>query len=251
MKTLSAWPLSSFFLLTFGFSLVLGLIAFRVGGEKTFESAAALPFLLLTIWTPTLAALAVAASEGTAKELLESLIKPSTMMTWAIALVPLAIAIGLSVITGGGEPLPFKTWGLLLGMNLIMGPLGEELGWRGFLLPRLIPTHGPLVAALIVGAVWALWHLPLWALPSPQREIPFLTFFATVVCFSLVMTVATLKGRGALGPCILFHLLANVGVGWLEASGTMNAREAYQRGLPFYGLLALIAAVWLRLPSSR
>jgi len=43
---------------------------------------------------------------------------------------------------------------------LLGGSLGEELGWRGFLLPELLKRTGPLIASLILGVVWALWHLP-------------------------------------------------------------------------------------------
>jgi uncharacterized protein len=41
------------------------------------------------------------------------------------------------------------------------GPLGEEVGWRGFALPRLLETRSALAASLILGSVWAVWHLPL------------------------------------------------------------------------------------------
>lgn len=38
---------------------------------------------------------------------------------------------------------------------------GEEIGWRGYLLPNLLDTHRPLPALLRVGFIWAAWHLPL------------------------------------------------------------------------------------------
>ena len=41
------------------------------------------------------------------------------------------------------------------------GPLGEEIGWRGFALPKLLETRTALAASLILGSVWAIWHLPL------------------------------------------------------------------------------------------
>ena len=41
------------------------------------------------------------------------------------------------------------------------GPIGEEIGWRGFALPRLLEKYSALAASLILGSVWAIWHLPL------------------------------------------------------------------------------------------
>ena len=41
------------------------------------------------------------------------------------------------------------------------GPLGEEPGWRGFALPKMLERQGALVASLLLGGLWAAWHLPL------------------------------------------------------------------------------------------
>ncbi len=58
-------------------------------------------------------------------------------------------------------------------MLMITGGLGEELGWRGFLLPRLQAHHNALVASLIVGVVHGLWHVPMFFIEglSPYQEI--------------------------------------------------------------------------------
>ena len=45
---------------------------------------------------------------------------------------------------------------------LFAGPLGEEIGWRGVALPRLQQLHGPVLASLILGILWAFWHAPIW-----------------------------------------------------------------------------------------
>lgn len=52
------------------------------------------------------------------------------------------------------------------------GPLGEEIGWRGFALPRLQRYWAPPVASLVLGVLWAGWHLPLWWIARvPPRSI--------------------------------------------------------------------------------
>ena len=94
---------------------------------------------------------------------------------------------------------PFVLWVLALG-----GPLNEELGWRGFALPRLLQRRSPLAASVGLGVLWAFWHLPLFFdLRSPRGS--FATFVVVVVCFSIVMTAAHLGTRGSLLIAVLFH----------------------------------------------
>lgn len=60
----------------------------------------------------------------------------------------------------------------LIGFILLIGPLPEEIGWRGYLQDRLQVRASALVAALLVGAVWWVWHLPLFALPGYYDAFP-------------------------------------------------------------------------------
>lgn len=69
--------------------------------------------------------------------------------------------------------------------------LGEELGWRGFALPRLLQHMGPIRASLTLGALWALWHLPYFLYqPSYQAmgwaglPVLGLSFVATALVFT-------------------------------------------------------------------
>lgn len=236
----------TFVALSFGISTTFGIIAFAIGGSETFENPRALPALLVTIWSPNIAAVIVTEAWGESTgDLVAPLLDGAPILVWAGALVPLVIAAIVGVGRSAATPFGPRLALTLLAVNVMMGPLGEELGWRGFLLPRLSDDVGLIGAGAVIGVVWALWHAPLWWLPSPHREIPFSVFFATVVCFSMTMTAIWEAGDGALGPIVVFHLGANVGVAWLELTERADAATAYRRALPFHLGAAILATLWL------
>ena len=106
--------------------------------------------------------------------------------------------------------LPLGVWWLV---NLVFFGLGEEVGWRGFLQPRLQGHHSLLVAAGLVSLPWALWHLPLFGISPSYRAIPLMGFvgFAPRHLSSLIDLRlgcsgwgAAARGRGGL-PCVVRH----------------------------------------------
>jgi membrane protease YdiL (CAAX protease family) len=137
---------------------------------------------------------------------------------YAIALlVPVAItliSLYLTTLFGGPSPTAadFAGWYALplifLSTTLINGPLTEEPGWRGFLLPRLQSSHAPLAASLIVGVIWAFWHLPL-LLSDPTGQRPALQFVFLVVAQSVVFAWVYNGTRGSVLLVILMHGSAN------------------------------------------
>ena len=91
------------------------------------------------------------------------------------------------------------------------GPLGEEFGWRGFALPRLLARHAPVVASLRLGLIHTAWHLPLFFIPGmPRAQVSFPLFTVGVVSIAVFNTALYLRTGGNLLLALLIHLLANI-----------------------------------------
>jgi membrane protease YdiL (CAAX protease family) len=107
---------------------------------------------------------------------------------------------------------PFSPWYAAIPAiitAMFIGPV-EELGWRGFALPLLQRKFAPLWAGLILGAIWALWHIPAFLMSgSPQQSWSFGPFFFGVVALSVIMTAMFNASRGSILIPALFHFQAN------------------------------------------
>jgi uncharacterized protein len=93
-------------------------------------------------------------------------------------------------------------------------PLGEEPGWRGFALPRLQASLGPLRGTLLLGGLWGMWHLPLILYSDDFRNaspiVPYLLVFLVVItAFALLLTVFFNVTNGSLFIVILAHAAYN------------------------------------------
>ena len=88
----------------------------------------------------------------------------------------------------------FRQWWLFYRFvfGLFLGPLAEELGWRGFLL-SLLNNYSPLQASVILGLIGAAWYINVFFSPLPT----FALFTASLVAGSIVMTVMLLHARGS------------------------------------------------------
>ena len=89
------------------------------------------------------------------------------------------------------------------------GPVFEEIGWRGFALPRLQGLYGPLVGSLILGVLWALWHLPLFLIPSwdtPHGSpLDVVLFVMWAVSITIIFTWVFNNTSGSVLMVILAH----------------------------------------------
>jgi hypothetical protein len=91
---------------------------------------------------------------------------------------------------------------------IVLGPLSEEFGWRGFLQKRLNNIFSPVSASIIIGIVWSLWHLPLFYMIGTSQHdfnMPFIPFMISVTSSSFIYTYIYIKSRGNLFAAILLH----------------------------------------------
>ena len=79
--------------------------------------------------------------------------------------------------------------------TFLVGPLGEEFGWRGFLLPRLVPKFGEMVACFIVGIIWGVWHWPLYLDRIVESTTWAWYFLGTVTTMSFLIGVVYLRTK--------------------------------------------------------
>jgi len=90
---------------------------------------------------------------------------------------------------------------------LIGGPLGEEPGWRGYALPRLQTGRSALTASLILGALIALWHLPL--LLTSEEPVPAGAFFPEIIAGMIVISWVYNNTQGSVLLAALIHTSHN------------------------------------------
>lgn len=130
-------------------------------------------------------------------------------------------AIGIYRLIGGYE-LQFndiRQWYLIIVAFvyvLFLSVLGEEIGWRGFALPRLQEYYNALTSSIILGVIWALWHLPLFLMKGNFHEsIPITLFVIQGIAVSIIYTWMYNNTKGSLLLAHLFHAASNVTLGVL------------------------------------
>jgi membrane protease YdiL (CAAX protease family) len=184
-------------------------------------------------------------------------------------LIPLLIvALGLVPVGGflaaGGElpareALPGIAVMFLAQVVLVAtigGGLDEEMGWRGYALPRMLRTMRPVAASVVLGLLWAPWHLPLWLDPtSSQAAYPFWVYLLDTVALSVLIGWMYCASGGSLLIAIWAHALAN-SADWLRYTilGDDKADPVSQLTLLAAHLVAaavVIAATRGRLGADR
>jgi membrane protease YdiL (CAAX protease family) len=99
--------------------------------------------------------------------------------------------------------------------------LGEELGWRGFALPRLQARHNALVSSLILGLFWAFWHIPMWIAGGMMGQ-DLLRSGVTIATVAIIFTWVYNNTGGSLLLAWLFHTSITITQYLLETPLTLT-----------------------------
>lgn len=215
--------------LTFG--IAWGVMGLALAFQDTVEAVlgpmrASHPLFILAVWAPAISAVLLVLWYGGLPGLRRYL---SRLLLWRAPIGwYLLLLIGLPAISYLGAALggtltlealaqpPLAELLALMGFMLILGPM-EELGWRGYALPLLQRRLAPVWAGLVVGVVWALWHVPAFFLSgTPQSGWDVMPFLMGATAVSVILTGFFNAARGSILVAVLFHWQLNMPI-WPDA----------------------------------
>jgi len=182
------------------------------------------------------------------------IVRVNVGIQWYLAalLVPAVFAfVSLAVNLALGAPMPgHEQWGKWPAIvdHFIFGfffvGLGEEPGWRGYALPELQRRRSPLAAALLLGAAWALWHVPLWGTEFPWSVVP--AFFVSVLAGSVFSAWLFNYARESVFLCMVFHAGVNsIGAGYVFQMFTGTDSLRLWRVYTIVWAAGAVLIVWL------
>ena len=201
-------------------SLVFVIVAFTIAWPAFFLATpqASVPLqvvlLILGSYAPAIAALAALALDQSAVQthaFQQRLRNWHSRPAFYLIAVVLPTAVWLAAAWLNSMPTQAIQWANLMVFPIVFATnWGEEVGWRGFALPRLMASHRPLTASLVLGLIWGSFHLPLYW-PRPLFAVLFLLL---TLALSLFMTWLFQSTDECVLLCTLFHAVYNT---WSQA----------------------------------
>jgi len=265
-------PLFCFFVLAYGISWLLWLPSVVLGIPTIVEpdyvpSLWILPGIVLGTTGATLLMTRITQGPAGVRRLLKRYtiwrVGPHWFLFAVAGLPVLKVLVGALLPGGDGAFRAFLPGSLALYpaawlSHLFFGPLWEEAAWRGFALPRLQNRHGPLLGTLILGVLWAFWHLPVY-LPSGIRQAGpaagmagFGQFVLVAVAMTFIFTWLFNHTKGSLLLMILLHASIDgtaTYIHTLAADGILpaSAAAAIEQGL----VIGVIVLALLLIATTR
>ena len=217
--------LLKFFSLTFIVSWLLWIASAAVLRGASAQSSglqAVSGFLyLLGLFAPALVALALTArAEGRTgtQALLSRTVKWSVGVRWYLfavgymVVIKLAAALLLRIATGAWPAFGHESVFIITIATVFSTPVqaGEEIGWRGFALPRLSTLMGLSGASIVLGTIWACWHLPFFFISGTNKTgQSFPLYLLGVIAMSVAMAWLYWRTNGSLLLTMLMHAAIN------------------------------------------
>jgi uncharacterized protein len=246
-------PVATFFALSYASAWAWWLPLVILQYDRTPPALGLVLAILGSAMPSTMAIVLVARLHGGAevRRLLRRLVMGRVGIFWYAAIIALTalmvVAVWVSTLFGAPAPVVVATVAGTLSIFLFSifpgSAVGEELGWRGFALPRLQGRHSALAASLIVGTIWGTYHFPLFLLGAPNRPLAlFLPFAISCVILSIFYTWMYNGTRGSLLIVVLLHAATNLPLSIVYAPLTLEGHvlPAYWT---FNAMLALAAVV--------
>ncbi|MDR0795302.1 MAG: CPBP family intramembrane metalloprotease [Tannerella sp.] len=174
--------------------------------------------LVFPQWAPAFAAFIVVGISGGKTGILGLLQKVSikkSSIKWGLASVVIPVVccviayIGIMYTEFGQCTMPTFTRSIgiyaICFLATLFGSYGEEIGWRGFMLPQLNKKHSLLMSSVIVGMSWGLWHINI----GRFGLIAFGLFILGLTCISLLISWLCSKTKNNIFVAIMFHTIMN------------------------------------------
>ncbi|MCJ7661110.1 MAG: CPBP family intramembrane metalloprotease [Anaerolineales bacterium] len=214
MKTKTLIPfLVITFGLTWGIAALLILFTDQISvifGEIGFTN----PLIILAVYSPGIAGVFLVWRFYGLKGL-GSFFRRLTLwrmpLVWWLFLIlgiPVVFYTGAAIKGTINDPFPFSPYYQALpalALALFLGPI-EEFGWRGLALPLMQRKLSPFWAGLILGVIWALWHIPSFFLSGmPQTAWAAGPYFLGIIALSVILTPMFNSARGSLLIAVLYH----------------------------------------------
>ncbi len=259
-----AFPLR-YFVIAFAFTWLFWWLA-ALGAREVIPTLPGLT--VIGTFGPLVAAVILTAQEsGRAglRSLLSRVVRWRAAPIWyAVAILgPLVITLGAMVVEVAVLGVQPPSFGVLIGempstvltllvngvYMLIFVTLGEEVGWRGYALPALQARYSALLASVVLGVVWALWHLPVFFNPDTSySNLPFFLFLPFIVLMTVLITWLFNSTGGSVLMAMFFHAVINTADELWKVLPEYSvkpptAAEAAAANAHYYLMLTIVAGV--------
>jgi hypothetical protein len=225
--------LAFFFLIVYGLNASMWLLStiFHPEQPTSLRDPSVLFWVLVVVPAvigPTLAAFLMTAITGGkpgVKALWRRFWNRSLSLRWLLVSLlgfeALRLVTNLAVRTMEGQPYPIVDtsnpfWMVILMFlaTFISSGMGEEFGWRGYVLPRLQAKWNALTSSIVLGFLWAAWHIPAFMIPniSPLYQRNFLEWLPMALLFTVTCTWIFNNTKGSVLAAALFHAALNTSV---------------------------------------